>query len=340
MASYGFRIHTIHPHVRRTQEYLQIQDVSLAGGKVDALDQVYEEILALQGKTCVGTPTYYQNEEVESARLAENDKAEDLPYFTVLNVSKVGRVLTVLVETGKEADHDALVSRDGTHQEMKNKAAVRRSNVIIEFPKSGEAALMVSEVRGRSYAGDLLIQWLTRTAQREMISVDGKGNRKEDDWLNWKISPRIDGDRLDGILTGSSDHTLKLRRKTVNASGARTSYDIELTQIGLKTTTVQRLLDVLTAMANRRTTGTENDRRAAAAKDVLSLVEPKVGGVGFDDGELSFLEKGKRQTINSETVDQLFVYPVGSKRPDAHDLRSQSAAIVKRIATGLGIPTQ
>jgi hypothetical protein len=340
MATYGFRIHTIQPHVRRTQDYLKVEDVSKAGGATDALDQLYGEILALQGKTNVGRPTFFQSPDVDEVRAAELDDEDNLPYFTILSVDKVGRRLEVSVETGREADHDALVSRTGQHEDIKNKAAVRRSTVIIDMPLTGEYGIMVSEVRGRSYAGDVLFEWLTRTAQRAVVSIDDKGNRKEEPWLNWKLEPRIDGERLDGILSNSSDHTLKLRRRSVNSQGTRNSWDMELTQMGLKQTPVEKLLEVLMNMAARRKSGTELERRREAAKDVISLVDSDVSGVGFDDGELTFLEKGKRQTINSETVDQLFVYPIGPKRLTAADLESKSSAVRKRIANALGVQLQ
>jgi hypothetical protein len=338
MATYGYRVHTMHPFLKRSEDELLIEDVSQAGGPTDAFLHLYESLLALQGKTNVGSPTYFQSTEADEAKLAANEKAEDLSYLTVLNVDHIGRVMTVSVETGKEADHDALVGRDGSHENIKKKAAVRRSSIVFDFPSRGSAALMISEVRGRSFAGELLLAWVTRTAQRATVSVDAKGNRKEEPWLNWRLKPQIDGERLDGILSGSAEHTIKLRRRGVSAKGSRASYDLELTQVGLKNTPISKVLDVLQAMADRRNKGTEFDRRAAAKKDVVGLVDTDVSGISFDDAEVSFLEHGKRQTINSETIDRLFVYPIGGKRPEAADLVAHSALVVKRIAKGLGIP--
>lgn len=336
--TYGFRVHTIEPRVRRTQEFLTIEDVSDAGGETDALEQVHKELLALTGQTKVGAPAYFQSKAEDDARQDAIEKSEDAPYFTLIDVTRDGRVLELLVETGKEADHDGLRSRDGTTQSLKKKAAIRRSTVLLAFPKKGSEAFMVSETRGQSWSGEFVIQWITRTAQRANVVLDADGQRKDElPWLNWKITPRIDGDRLDGILKDSSEHTFRLRRQSVTAQGTRTSYDIELVQFGLKKTPVERVLDVLTNMAERKKQGTEAERRAAAAADVLTLVEPDVGGVAFTDGELSFLEKGKRQTINSETIDQLFVYPLSSARPSPAELRNHAASVIQKIAPTLGI---
>lgn len=338
-AVYGFRIHTMEPHVQRSQEYLQIEDVSAAGGEVDAFDQIRKELLDLQSDaTQIGYPTYYvskENEDERDARL----KNKEMPYFQVMKVDVTGRVIEVTVETGKEADHDALVSRDGTHEPIKNKAAVRRSTVILIFPKKGSMALMVSEVRGRNYAGELLIEWLTRRAQRAVVSVDAKNNRKEDPWLNWKLTPQIDGQRLDGILNGSADHTLRLKRRTVTPAGTRASYDLELVQFGLKKSPLSSLVKVLTDMAARAGKGTADHRRAEATKDVISLVDANVAGLDFTDAELSFKENGKTQTVNSETIEQLFVYPLGLGRPSVTDLKAAATPVVQRIGPGLGIQT-
>ena len=338
-AVYGFRVHTMEPHVQRSQEYLSIEDVSAAGGEVDAFDQVHKALLELQAaSTQVGYPTFYvdqQHEDDRDARLA----GKELPYFQVTQVDMTGRVIEVTVETGKEADHDALVSRDGTHEPIKNKAAVRTSTVILIFPKKGTMALMVSEVRGRNYAGEFLFQWLTRRAQRAVVTIDAKGNRKEDAWLNWKLVPQIDGNRLDGILSGSADHTLRLRRRTVSAAGTRSSYDLELVQFGLKKSPLTSLVKVLTDMAGRAGKGTAENRRKEAAKDVISLVDADVAGLDFTEAELSFKENGKTQTVNSETIEQLFVYPLGVGRPSLTDLKAKATPVVQRIGPGLGIQT-
>lgn len=341
MAIYGYRIHTMEPHIarKRTDEsFLKIEDVSRAGGEIDAFDQFVKELTALRNaSTQVGTPTYYIDEVHEEARLQAVEEADDLPYFEVVGFNQDGRVLEVMVETGREADHDALVSRDGTHETIKRKAAVRRSVVLLVFPHRGDMAIMVSEVRGRGYAGELLVEWLTRRAQREAVSVDEKGNRKEEPWLNWRLTPRIDGNRLDGILSQSDNHAFKLRRRTINSRGGRGSYDIELVQWGLKKTNIEKVGDVLLRMAGRSGKGSETERRKAAAKDVLTLVEPNVGGVEFDDAELTFTENGKTQRINSETIEQLYVYPIGTTRPKPKDLRTAAAPVVQRIGPTLGI---
>ncbi len=337
---YGFRVHTIQPRVRRTQEFLEVDDVSEAGGARDALEQVHNELLTLMGRTYVGRPTFFQSDADDAARQSAIEDSDEEPYFTLLDVKRIGRTLELIVETGKEADHDGLRARDGSTESLKRKAAIRRSVVLLHFPKKGREAFMVSETRGRTWTGELVIQWMTRTAQRASVVKDSEGIRKEEaPWLGWKITPRIDGQRLDGILNGSSEHTLRLRRQAVNPQGTRTSYDLELVQFGLKKTPIQKVLDVLMAMAERKNedAGTEAKRRAAAAADVLTLIEPDVGGVGFNDGEVSFLERGKRQTINAETVDQLFIYPLGTSRPSPEELRARSAEVIQGIAPTLGI---
>ena len=124
----------------------------------------------------------------------------------------------------------------------------------------------------------------------------------------------------------------------MNAQGTRGSYDLELVQLGLKSTPIEKLTQVLLDMLHRKGSGTEIERRKAAAADVLTLVEPDVGGVEFTDAEISFKENGKTQTVTSETVDKLFVYPPGSQRmKTAKDLRSKAAPVVQRIAPTLGI---
>src|SRR3546814_817557 len=160
------------------------------------------------------------------------------------------------------------MNRDGKSESMKKRAAVRRYTVWMLFPVAGDYAFMVSETRGRSYAGELLLQWLTRSLQRESVTVDADGKKHESEWLNWKLEPRIDGDRLERILSESSDHTIRLRRHSISATGGRPTYDLELVQLGLKKTPIDKVADAISAMRQRSGKGTQYDRRQQAAQEI------------------------------------------------------------------------
>jgi len=325
------------PRVNRSQKFLRIEDVSEAGQGADACAEVFRVAQEIEGKLQLGAPTYFVSEEMEEQRESEMAAATELPYFILEEVKRNDRVLEFRVRIGRESDHDGLMGRDGSSEPMRERAAVRRFGVWIVFPSAGDYAFMISETRGRTYVGELLLQWLTRSLQREAVTVNEKGKKNEGPWLNWRLEPRIDGHRLDGILSDSGNHAFRLRRHTVTSAGGRSSYDLELTQIGLKKTSVEKLLDVIMKMNDRRGKGSEQDRRKQAAKDVLSLVDADVAGVEFTDGEISFTEKGKVQTINAETVDRLFIYPLGSKRPSENSLLDAGLEIVGRIAPTLGV---
>lgn len=343
MTTYGYRIHTLEPRLGRAREEngaRPLEDVSDAGGAVDAFDQFKTELLALQDDhTQLGNPTFYVDEVTEAERRARLDEAEGVPYFEVTNVDVEDRRIRVTIETGREQDHDALVSRDGTHEPIERKAAVRGMQVVLLFPTSGAAAIMLSEVRGQTYVKELLIKWLTRRAQHAAVTINEDNRKVVGPFLNWHLTPQIDGARLDGILGESADPSFRLRRRGVSATGTRSSYDLELVQWGLKKTPVERVFGAILAMAERRGSTTELERRKAAAADVIELVDPAVrsGDIEYDDAEISIVEKGKRQTITAETVDKLFIYPLGPVRPKGYRLISEAAPVVNRIAKALKI---
>jgi hypothetical protein len=326
----------MHPRIGRTQKDLTVEDVSSVSAHTKAADDLYASLVNLKGEVHLGNPTYFVSVEEDEFRKAKDATADNLAYLNILKINRSGDRIEVLVETGREADHDALVAREGDRSSLKKKAAVRESWVVFAFPPKGASGLMLSSVRGRTYAGEQLLGWVTRTAQRSNVTVTEEGV-KVDDWLNWKIVPCIDGDRLDGILNGSSDHALKLRRKGISAQGKRQTTDLEFVQYGLKRKGTKELLDVLTRIASRRNTGTVSERQGEAAKDVISLMESDISEVDFTDGELSFKENGKTQIVNSESVDQLFVYPVGTRRPDAGELIAFARETVNRIAKASNI---
>lgn len=326
------------PKVNRSQTFLTLQDVSEAADYADPCAAVYAAAKEIENDLKLGSPTYYVDEITEEIREAQLQDATELPYFVLEEVTRADRVLRFAVQVGKESDHDRLVARDGSGEPMTKRAAVRRLYAWMIFPAAGDHALLVSETRGRTYIGALLVEWLTRTLQRNAVSLDDKGKRQEEPWLNWKLEARIDGARLDGLLNGSSNFAIRLRRKTVTATGGRSSYDLELVQYGLKKTPVDKVFGVIQAMYDRIGVGSETHRREQAAKDVIELVDGDgVGGLEFNDGEISFLENGKTQTINAETVDRLFIYPLGDKHRLPDEVFEEAAPVVKRIAAGLSI---
>jgi hypothetical protein len=345
MTTYGYRIHTLEPRLGRARELngaMALEDVSAAGGDTDAFEQFKKELLELQdAKTQLGTPAFYVDEITDAERQAKLDETDGVPYFEVTDVQVEDRRIRVTVETGREQDHDALVSRDGTHEPIERKAAVRGMQVVLLFPQVGPMAIMLSEVRGQTYVGELLIKWLTRRAQHAAVTVNADNRKIVGPFLNWHLTPMIDGARLDGILGHAADPSFRLRRRGVSAAGTRTSYDLEVVQWGLKKTTAEKVFDTILAMAARKGSTTELDRRKAAANDVIQLVDPAVSrsGIEYDDAEISIVEKGKRQTINAETVDKLFIYPLGSTRPKGYQLVKEAAPVVNRIARALKITT-
>src|SRR3546814_9020273 len=104
-----------------------------------------------------------------------------------------------------------------------------------------------------------------------------------------------------------------------------------------------KVADAISAMRQRSGKGTQYDRRQHAAQDVFGLIDPDVVGPAFTngeiftDGEISFKENGKVQTINAETVDRLFVYPLRGKRPKEKKLLAEALVIVTGIANTLGV---
>ncbi|MFK0402531.1 hypothetical protein ACIQTT_09400 [Microbacterium sp. NPDC090225] len=311
--------------------------MSEAADTADACEAVYRAAQALEGELSVGAPAFYQDPESEEIRQSELEKSDNLPYFLLKSVSLSGRVLKFVVRTGRESDHDGLMSRGGASESMKQKAAVRQLRVWMVFPTAGDFAFMISETRGRGHAGELLLKWITRTLQRESVTINAKGKREEADWLHWKVEPRIDGSRLDGILQDSTDHSLRLKRRGVSSTGERGSLELELVQFGLKQTPIEKIAEAISKMAARRDSGSRAQREVEAAKDVVELVDSDVGGLDFNDGEISFKENGKVQTINAETVDRLFVYPLGGKRPKADAIFGAGSLVVEKIAPTLGV---
>lgn len=321
MTAYGYRLHQVLVHPARKQSTLDMSKVYPTGdskNSVHAIELLLKQLTGLVDHPLVGSPTYLTDrpQPLDDGEPEEGAAGKRQPMLFLRRVSQHGRRLELLFDYGVEGDYETLLDVSGESSPMTGKAGGRGYRLWLVFPEAGNAALMVSEVKGRTHVGEVLFHWLRCMNQREAVTFDEAGNRVEAAWLRWTAHPMFDPERFARIEADASNFTLTLTRKAKKADGGPDEGTVKVTESGLG---VERIGGVMALMLNwwhNRQQGTKGERSRRGAEEVEALVNVKMSEE-FDDGEISFKENNKQQSITPNTVDRLFIYPLGEVPPSS-----------------------
>lgn len=341
MAAYGYRLFTIEAFLRRSRTKGDLTDLSDLGVGTDGATELVRHLTDNKDSLLVGAANYRRVGDFE-------DEGDDLvrasrkhPYLVVRDVQREGNRVEVQVEYGREGDYEILLSSDGSETiEMKGRAAARRYRVWFIFPErqtEGKTGFVISETRGRTHAATALVHWLRVQNQRAVSRVTD-GNLQEGDWVRWHTVEAFDPHRLDDVLSESSSHQITLRRKTVDAAGDRRGGALKLTQQGIP---VSKVRDLKAIIQNWWETRNDRslERRRSAARDlgVLLGMSDEASTLGFNDGEISFQEMNKTQTISPNTIERLYVYPLGERPQSKNEILTAAFETLRGIAPALDV---
>ncbi len=249
-------------------------------------------------------------------------------------VSQHGRRLDLLFDYGVEGDYETLLESTGAYSPMTGKAGGRGYRLWLVFPETGNAAVMVSEVKGRTHVGEVLFHWLRCLNQRDAVTFDAAGNRAETAWLRWVANPMFDPDRFASIASEASNFSLTLRRQAKKSDGGPDEGTVKVTETGLSVERIGGVMAVMLNWWNNRQNGSKGERSRKGAEQVEALVHLKMDEE-FDDGEISFKENNKQQTITPNTVDRLFIYPMGEVPPSSEAILQAAKSRLPPILSAL-----
>lgn len=335
MTAFGYRLSTVVVHDGAKHKELPMG--KLVGGEADAVKAFVKQCERFVGYALIGRPTYAdkssgRNESPEGGSL--DPKGHD-PYLLIKSVTADGRRVDVSVEYGREGDFESLLHRDRTpSQPMRGKAASRTYRLIFFFPTTGSKGIMISETRGVTHAGEILLHWLSVTNQRESVTVTDGSLVQNKSWDRWKQHPMIDEDRLASIKTGASNVELQVTRR--KKSGAPNSGRLAVSEKDLSIKKVDAAFDLILHWFAERTVGTKDERKLAGAFAVGELIDYGVDDE-FEDGVIRFKENGKTQSVSATTIDQLFIYPLGDITPTLQSIYYSAVQRLTPMAKELDI---
>lgn len=339
LATYGYRIHEVEAHNGSGRTALPLDDMKLVGLQGDAYDALYNQLCAIQDEIFVGPATYLRTRADEEARAkAANDADVFHPYLVVRRVYRTGRRIDVAVEFGKEGDYELLLSRDNRPPEaLTGRAPARQYPVSFHVPRKGKTAYMVSATKGRTYVGEVLLHRLRVENQRAVCSLDKNDALVEKPFIRWSSAPLFDPGRIDAIIAQGKNHTLTVTGTGTAPDGAPIPQTLRITQQGIPVTRMDDLTAIIRNWWKRRNKGSQKERSEQGAAELGGLVSASVSGVDFEDGEIRFLENGKHQTITPNTIERLFIYPLGDTPPLPEVWRSAAAGKLQTINTDITV---
>jgi len=344
MTAYGYRLFTMASYFGRSRDTVPLDDFSSLGKPGLGIEELERHLLELQDELLFGAPNYWSEptdqdeDEDEDPTISVSVKKH--PYLRVRRVVRQANRLAVSVEYGREGDYEILLSQDGSDPiPLKGKATARRFRVWFYFPVSGANAFMVSETKGRTHAGRPLVHWLRVKNQRAAVTFDTDGARTELPWARWDLTETLDENRIDEVLQESSEHSITLRRRSIDTANNRHRGELKLTQQGVPLSKTDDLKAIIKGWWTNRSKGKEPEVRKEAAAHLGTLigVSDASTSLDFNDGEITFLEKNKVQTISPSSIERLFVYPLGEKVPSDADLLVAAVNVLRPVAEDLKI---
>lgn len=329
MALRGFRLYTIERTIARTRGRLEF------GGDLQPspLDDLHEQLLALEGRTFVRDATYV-------ATAPDEEGSDHLPARTpVLRVDWIRRrasSMEAAVSYGRIGDYGFAMSADGDPDfPLQRHAASRPYRVVIHLPRAGTMGAMVSEVVGRTHAGELLLKRLSVENFRRAAQGPDDGH-----WHRWLPNGIFDEGRIEEVLTTGAVEGLRLRRRAVGSSGVRTSHDLYLTQNGIPARHVDAARRMVSRWLKRHLDikSGKADGGHDAVSALVQLVDGEVEGLNFTDGVLTFRDDGKVQSLGPSSLDRILTYPMSDGDHTIEALRSASNDRLRPLMAGLRVP--
>lgn len=341
MTAYGYRIFTLSAFKGRGRTALDFGDMSEGGVPTSAAVELENHLARLKDELLFGAPTYIS--EVEDLEPKDPDKLrkeiKSHPYLVIRKVARSGQRIKVEVQYGREGDYDILLSQDGSQPvQLTGKAPSRTYRIWFLAPSVGESGFVVGETKGRTYAATALVHWLRVQNQQANVSFDEDNERVEDDWVRWDVREAFDKNRIDEVLRESHDHSVTLKRHSIDGAGNHFEGDLKLSQQGIPISKLDDVKAIIRKWWDNRNEKTPEKRKEAAAElGTILGMSSATSSLGFNDGEITFREKNKTQTISPNTIERLFVYPLGEIAPSNKALLNAALATIGPIAEDLQI---
>lgn len=322
MSVYGFRIHEVTAHPARKRPRLEFGGAGLD----DPIGTLKQQISLVEGRTFVRDATY----DLEGGSGSTVTVPARTPVLRVDKVQCSGNRAEFSLSYGRTGEHAFVMRTDGQPDlPLDDAAPSRHYNAVLYLPRAGDRALLLSEVKGRTFAGMMLMKRLSVEAARAAAS-----GPDQDDWIRWMPVAVFDEARIDAVLSDGSLDGIRLTRTAQTVGGARKTKALTLTQDGVpagREKTARDLVKGWLRRAGRTMTGQD-------MSTLVQMVDGDVGGLDFTDGVITFDEGGKIQSVSPSKLEKIQVYPIGPDRPSVLQLRDAARSSLTRIAQIEGIP--
>lgn len=342
MVAYGFRLFLVEVHLGRKHAPMELDDLLEAGRLGPAVEELHRHLLDLQDRLLFGPATYRTAplEDGEDDEVETDKRNKRHPYVRIHDVTRQANRVDVSLDYGREGDYELLIRQDGSEASLRRSASTNPFRLTFYFPRVGTQAVMISETRGRTSSGLALLNWLKVKNQHEAVGWDRNGDRTEEPWVRWSADPMFDERRIDSIIRDGSDHSITLKRHKIDAADNRhTDGGLKMTKQGIPIGRIEDLRNTLRKWWDERALVDKVKKSSTAAHDLGVLVAPTevLDKLSFDDGEITFDENGKTQTIDPNTIERLFVYPVGESRPSLEELREAARTRLQPLLRPLSL---
>lgn len=347
MPSWGYRVYTLS---------LKYGLDPLPLGESDIRIKIYELLRdVLDGGTHVGKPAgKVAGGDDGGATDDDESYRPSTPTLTIKNLEWCSdRQLHLIIGIGDAGLHEDLRDpQTQDHLEILGKSAEVPLRADIYFPDSGNKAILVSEVQGKSDPVDRLLRWaqfswrvrkeqMTRARKQEIEqwtkakdsgeAVDKKPSQLRLKNYYFKTTRLGDPDLLKLIIENADEGSVEFYELGVDGKKKHT--------LKRKMETRQELSAVGKVLTGGKGVGKKNLRKTAA-ESTLELAHDleydtdqlRAGGLDVDGSTVKLKTADGTATFRAGEVSDVFTYPFKKNRPKDYIYYSRTVAKISRLA--------
>lgn len=334
--SFSYRLYKV--EVRRCNERKAMLEGKLAGQSM--ADFMYNQMQELSHPQMREPSVVIAPEDLQPN--ASIDDISGKPCFCVKDCRRFGDVLVASVAYGRYGEMEWLFDRSGRTEDIREKAASSLYEVRIAFPRTSQGetdknvCYMACKMNGRSEQGRNLLQYISYVHHRSISKVPPDNPEvtvPDGEWYKFVATPVIDPNRFDAVIASAQPQKITLEMRSADGFGSRASQSMALTVSDINLAWRFRVGKILKKWIKAVQRGLSLGK-PQAAQDLAKLI-PKGMSIPkkmLRNGAITYEENGHTKTVNAETVDQLFVYPM----PDgstASDLWTNAGDNLQLIAS-------
>ena len=244
-------------------------------------------------------------------------RTDEQPVMQLINCKLHAGHLVGTIRHGRPSGHDLALPKESLGAvdpiDISDYAPTREYRFALLFPTLGDEGVLVVESVSGSCPSRFLVQWMRRWSQQY---VEEQNPVDPGPWYKLKAFVMGDSAQLKAFLEKSKLEEIVLVSRKTGASRMRRDEEFRITST-LEVQGKKRALDKLATAVKAKKSDEE------LARDLASMLGADVEALDLDDAWIALQTEYGRQLVSPSRLPDVFTYPIGEKKPDDSDFRTE-----------------